>query len=267
MYYFASDIHLGAGGPAAARAVEKRFVAWLDEVSRDADAVFILGDLFDFWFEYKRVVPKGFVRVLGKLCELTDRGIRVVFMTGNHDMWVRDYFEAECGVEVYTSPRIMELAGKRVFLAHGDNMKIDHLPVLRFMNAVFRSKTIRFLFSWLVHPDWAMRFGHWWSGKSRKRHNDADRRAAETGGPGGFDASLTEPLIAYARSYAATHEVDDFVFGHMHFARDYRDGALHVVHLGCWEKNPAYAVLDNRGVLSLRKLEEEEPLPAKNGTR
>ena len=95
MYYFASDIHLGAGGPAAARAVEKRFVAWLDEVSRDADAVFILGDLFDFWFEYKRVVPKGFVRVLGKLCELTDRGIRVVFMTGNHDMWVRDYFEAE----------------------------------------------------------------------------------------------------------------------------------------------------------------------------
>ena len=170
MYYFASDIHLGAGGPAAARAVEKRFVAWLDEVSRDADAVFILGDLFDFWFEYKRVVPKGFVRVLGKLCELTDRGIRVVFMTGNHDMWVRDYFEAECGVEVYTSPRIMELAGKRVFLAHGDNMKIDHLPVLRFMNAVFRSKTIRFLFSWLVHPDWAMRFGQWWSGKSRKRH-------------------------------------------------------------------------------------------------
>lgn len=146
MYYFASDIHLGAGGPAAARAVEKRFVAWLDEVSRDADAVFILGDLFDFWFEYKRVVPKGFVRVLGKLCELTDRGIRVVFMTGNHDMWVRDYFEAECGVEVYTSPRIMELADKRVFLAHGDNMKIDHLPVLRFMNAVFRSKTIRFLF-------------------------------------------------------------------------------------------------------------------------
>lgn len=170
MYYFASDIHLGAGGPAAARAVEKRFVAWLDEVSRDADAVFILGDLFDFWFEYKRVVPKGFVRVLGKLCELTDRGIRVVFMTGNHDMWVRDYFEAECGVEVYTSPRIMELAGKRVFLAHGDNMKIDHLPVLRFMNAVFRSKTIRFLFSWLVHPDWAMRFGQWWSGKSRKSH-------------------------------------------------------------------------------------------------
>ena len=244
MYYFASDIHLGAGGPAAARAVEKRFVAWLDEVSRDADAVFILGDLFDFWFEYKRVVPKGFVRVLGKLCELTDRGIRVVFMTGNHDMWVRDYFEAECGVEVYTSPRIMELAGKRVFLAHGDNMKIDHLPVLRFMNAVFRSKTIRFLFSWLVHPDWAMRFGHWWSGKSRKSH------AADT-----LDVSLTEPLIQYAREYAAGHDVDHFVFGHMHFPRDFREGNLHVINLGCWEQYPSYAVLDASGEMTLRRLE------------
>ena len=201
MYYFASDIHLGAGGPAAARAVEKRFVAWLDEVSRDADAVFILGDLFDFWFEYKRVVPKGFVRVLGKLCELTDRGIRVVFMTGNHDMWVRDYFEAECGVEVYTSPRIMELAGKRVFLAHGDNMKIDHLPVLRFMNAVFRSKTIRFLFFMAR----ASRLG------------DAFRAVVERQVPQKHLVSemgdhITDPLIEYAREYAGA-ERPIFIFG------------------------------------------------------
>ena len=126
-------------------------------------------------------------------------------MTGNHDMWVRDYFEAECGVEVYTSPRIMELAGKRVFLAHGDNMKIDHLPVLRFMNAVFRSKTIRFLFSWLVHPDWAMRFGQWWSGKSRKSH-----LVSEMGD------HITDPLIEYAREYAGAERPDYFIFGHMH---------------------------------------------------
>ena len=242
MYYFASDIHLGAGGPAAARAVEKRFVAWLDEVSRDADAVFILGDLFDFWFEYKRVVPKGFVRVLGKLCELTDRGIRVVFMTGNHDMWVRDYFEAECGVEVYTSPRIMELAGKRVFLAHGDNMKIDHLPVLRFMNAVFRSKTIRFLFSWLVHPDWAMRFGQWGSGKSRKSH-----LASEMGD------HITDPLIEYAREYAGAERPDYFIFGHMHQPRDYSEGNLRVLCLGEWHSDPVYAVIDPEGNASLKK--------------
>ena len=221
MYYFASDIHLGAGGPAAARAVEKRFVAWLDEVSRDADAVFILGDLFDFWFEYKRVVPKGFVRVLGKLCELTDRGIRVVFMTGNHDMWVRDYFEAECGVEVYTSPRIMELAGKRVFLAHGDNMKIDHLPVLRFMNAVFRSKTIRFLFSWLVHPDWAMRFG-----AVVERQVPQKPSGKRDGRP------YYRPLIEYAREYAGAERPDYFIFGHMHQPRDYSEGICGCCALG-----------------------------------
>lgn len=244
MYYFASDIHLGAGEPAAARAVEKRFVAWLDEVSRDAEAIFILGDLFDFWFEYKRVVPKGFVRVLGKLCELTDRGIRVVFMTGNHDMWVRDYFEAECGVEIYTSPRVVELAGKRVFLAHGDNMKIDHLPVLRFMNAVFRSKTIRFLFSWLVHPDWAMRFGQWWSGKSRKSH-----LVSEMGD------HITDPLIEYAREYAGAERPDYFIFGHMHQPRDYSEGNLRVLCLGEWHSDPVYAVIDSEGNASLKNID------------
>ena len=218
MYYFASDIHLGAGDAATARAVERRFVAWLDDAARDAEAIFLVGDIFDFWFEYKRVVPKGFVRVLGKLCELTDRGIRVVFMTGNHDMWVRDYFEAECGVEVYTSPRIMELAGKRVFLAHGDNMKIDHLPVLRFMNAVFRSKTIRFLFSWLVHPD-----------------------------------HITDPLIEYAREYAGAERPDYFIFGHMHQPRDYSEGNLRVLCLGEWHSDPVYAVIDPEGNASLKK--------------
>ena len=106
-----------------------------------------------------------------------------------------------------------------------------------------------------MHPDLALKFGRWWSGQSRKRHHDADRRAAETGCGGGFDASLTEPLIDYARDYARTHAVDHFLFGHMHFARDYREGALHTVHLGCWEKNPSYAVLDDGGRLTLKTLE------------
>ena len=104
MIYFASDIHLGAGDPATARCTERRFTAWLDAVSRDAEAIYLLGDLFDFWFEYRRVVPQGFVRTLGKLAELTDRGVRVVFFTGNHDMWVGDYLHRECGVEIHTEP-------------------------------------------------------------------------------------------------------------------------------------------------------------------
>ena len=255
MIYFASDIHLGAGDERQARETERLFVRWLDGAARDAEAIFLVGNIFDFWFEYRRVMPKGFVRTLGKLAELTDRGIRVVFFTGNHDMWVTDYLTRECGVEICTSPQLMTLAGRRVFVAHGDNMRIDGQPMLKLLNRIFRSRTLRVLFSWGLHPDLALKFGHWWSGKSRKAHNAADRRAAETGEGGGFDASLTEPLIAYARDYARDHEVDHFVFGHMHYARDYREGSLHVVNLGCWEKNPAYAVLDDAGEMTLKRLE------------
>ena len=125
MYYFASDIHLGAGGEAFAQQTERLFVRWLDDAAQDAEAIFLVGDVFDFWFEYRGVVPKGFVRTLGKLAELTDRGIRVVFFTGNHDMWVGDYLARECGVEIHTSPQQFCLNGKNVFIAHGDNMNID----------------------------------------------------------------------------------------------------------------------------------------------
>ena len=102
MYYFASDIHLGAGSTAEAQAVERRFVAWLSEIEHDAEVVFLVGDVFDFWFEYGRVVPKGFVRVLGKLAQMSDKGIRIHFFTGNHDMWVTDYLTRECGMEIHT---------------------------------------------------------------------------------------------------------------------------------------------------------------------
>lgn len=244
MYYFASDIHLGAGDEPAARQTERLFVAWLDRAAQDAEAIFLVGDIFDFWFEYGRVVPKGFVRTLGKLAELNDRGIRMVFFTGNHDMWVTDYLTRECGVEVHTAPEVLVLGSRRVFIAHGDNMRIDDRPLLRLMNRIFRSRVLRWLFSWGVHPDLAVKFGRWWSGKSRKSHGPSSDL-----GP-----SVTEPLIAYARDYAATHRVDHFVFGHMHYARDYRDGALHVVHLGSWERNPAFAVLDDEGELTLKRL-------------
>lgn len=244
MYYFASDIHLGAGGEAFAQQTERRFVRWLDDAAQDAEAIFLVGDVFDFWFEYRGVVPKGFVRTLGKLAELTDRGIRVVFFTGNHDMWVGDYLARECGVEIHTSPQQFCLNGKNVFIAHGDNMNIDGQPVLKFLNTVFRSRTLRWLFSWLLHPDLAMCFGHWWSGKSRKSHGAEE-----------LDVSLTEPLIEYARRYAAEHDVDHFVFGHMHFPRDYRGQGLHVINLGCWEKYPSCAVLDASGGMTLKMLE------------
>ena len=170
--------------------------------------------------------------------------MRVVFFTGNHDMWVGDYLARECGLEIHTSPEVMTLSGKKVFIAHGDNMNIDGQPVLKFLNTVFRSRTLRWLFSWLLHPDLAMRFGHWWSGKSRKSHGAEE-----------LDVSITEPLIEYARRYAAEHDVDHFVFGHMHFPRDYRGQGLHVINLGCWEKYPSCAVLDASGGMTLKMLE------------
>lgn len=255
MIYFVSDIHLGGGDEESARQTERRFTVWLDRVGADAEAIVLAGDLFDFWFEYRRVVPKGFVRTLGRLAALTDRGVRVLFFTGNHDMWVGDYLTRECGVEIHTSPQVMTLAGRKVFIAHGDNMNIDGQPMLKLLNRIFRSRTLKWLFSWGVHPDLALKFGHWWSGKSRKRHNAADEEAVRTGRGGGFNASLTEPLVDYARQYAATHDVDHFVFGHMHFPCECREGRLHVVNLGCWEKSPSYAVLDAAGEMRLLKLE------------
>ncbi len=196
---------------------------------------------------------KGFVRTLGKLAELTDRGVRVVFFTGNHDMWVGDYLARECGLEIHTSPEVMTLSGKKVFIAHGDNMKIDGQPMLKFLNRIFRSRTLRWLFSWGVHPDWALRFGHWWSGRSRKGHGEEAARGASLTEPyTGSSEPHTEPLVEYAREYSRTHAVDLFVFGHMHFPRDCREGRLHVVNLGCWAENPSYAVLDAAGELTLK---------------
>lgn len=242
MVYFAADVHLGAGSPDRVRAVERRFVAWLDRAGADAGTIVLAGDIFDFRFEYRRVVPKGFVRTLGKLAELSDRGVRILYFTGNHDMWLTDYLVRECGVELRFAPEVMTLGGQRVYVAHGDNLPCEKRPATRLLNTVFRWRWLRRAFSWGVHPDLAMRFGLWWSASTRRRH------AAE----GPPRAAFTEPLIAFAREYAARHRVDHFVFGHMHYPRDYREEGLHTLHLGCWEEHPSYGLLDDAGNLTLK---------------
>ena len=242
MYYFASDVHLGAGDELTSRRTEQRFVAWLDMVAKDAEEIFLVGDIFDFWFEYNYVIPKGFVRALGKLAELADKGVKITFITGNHDMWAKDYLERECGIKTFFTPQTVELAGKRLFVAHGDNMNIKKQPVLRLMNATFRSRIARVLFSWLVHPDLALKFGKWWSGKSRKSHS------MET---------LTEKslgfLIDYARGYKAENPTTDYIiFGHMHYPYDLSQEQLRVLFLGCWEGDATYAALDSEGNIELK---------------
>ena len=258
MHYFVSDIHLGSGDKSEQRRVERLFLDFLAKIEADAETIFLVGDIFDFWFEYKQVVPKGFVRVLGRLAELSDKGIRVVMLTGNHDMWVGDYLTEECGIELYTTPQRFTLAGKELFVAHGDNMNIKGKPVLRAMNAMFRSKLLRKVASWLIHPDLFMRFGQWWSSKSRKSHG------------GVRSVKVLNPLIDYAFSYLyKTQVVDYFVFGHMHFVHDYFDtmrvykvneeNAMYdisfdarILFMGDWHTQPSYVQLDNNGKIELK---------------
>ena len=247
MYYFASDVHLGAGDELTSRRTEQRFVAWLDTVAKDAEEIFLVGDIFDFWFEYNYVIPKGFVRALGKLAELADRGVKITFITGNHDMWAKDYLERECGIKTFFTPQTVELAGKRLFVAHGDNMNIKNQPVLRLMNATFRSRIARVLFSWLVHPDLALKFGKWWSGSSRKSHGAAP--APEV---------ANKSLVEYATQHPHASEIDLFIFGHTHAAAEYKSPHSLIYFLGEWigSDTPTYGVLDNEGNFSLKQFKD-----------
>lgn len=235
MIYFASDIHLGSGDSATQKSTERRFVQWLEGIKPTAEALFLVGDVFDFWFEYNRVVPKGFVRTLAKLAELADSGVRVVMLTGNHDMWVGDYLTTECGIELYTKPQIFTLKGKKFFVSHGDNTNIKGQPMLKLINAIFRSKVLRAIFSWIIHPDLFLRFGQWWSGSSRKAHK------AQT------DLRYLDPLIEYAKGYKEA-KVDHFIFGHIHIPHQIDN----ITFLGNWAESCSWAELDDNGTINLK---------------
>lgn len=249
MFYFASDIHLGSGGKEESRRVEKLFLEWLGRVAEDAEAIFLCGDIFDFWFEYKRVAPKGHVRVLAKIAELTDRGVRVVFMAGNHDMWIGDYLSEECGAELYTSPKRFKLGDSVVHVAHGDNLNIGGDWVLKLMNTTFRSKIVRVLFSSLVHPDLALKFGQWWSSSSRKGHGSEEVHNIEK--HRGVNA-----LLKYAESQQEISPCNHYIYGHLHQTYQHRDpqGEYYVTFMGDWSHNPSYAVLDLEGNMKIERV-------------
>ena len=241
MHYFVSDIHLGSGDIIEQKRVERSFLDFLNQIEKDAETLFLVGDIFDFWFEYKRVVPKGYTRVLGRLAELSDKGVKIIMLTGNHDMWVDDYLTEECGITIYTKPQIFTLADKTLFVAHGDNMNIKDQPVLRLMNAMFRSKGLRKVASWLIHPDHFLRFGKWWSGKSRKSHGEMQ------------NSKVLNPLIDYAIEYSKSHNIDYYVFGHLHLVADIV-GAQRILFMGDWHTQPSYIALDNNGTIELKTI-------------
>ena len=233
--YFVSDVHLGAPALSNNFEREKLFVRWLEEISHDAEMIFLMGDIFDFWFEYKRVAPRGFVRVLGKIAEITDKGIPLHFFTGNHDVWVFDYLPAETGVIVHREPFETEIKGKRFYLAHGDGLNPSDKGYL-LIKALFHNRTAQWLFARL-HPNFALGLAHRWSKHSRLANGVEGAR---------FMGEEREEQISYARKLLnAGKQFDYFIFGHRHLALEYNlndESKLYL--LGEWIREYSYGVFD-----------------------
>ena len=239
--YFLSDFHLGAPDHETSLIREKRIVKFLDDIKNDAEVIFILGDLFDFWYEYKKVVPKGFVRILGKLAELTDGGITIYFFVGNHDMWMNGYFEKELNIEVFHEPKEFDFNGKKFLIGHGDGLGPgDHR--YKMMKKVFRSKFSQTLFG-MLHPSAGIGIADYFSRKSRATTGSGDEH---------FLGDDKEWLIIYAKDMLEKKHVDYFIFGHRHLPIEYKlnDESVYI-NLGDWIKYFTYAVFDGEN-LSLK---------------
>lgn len=234
--YFASDQHLGAPNYEHSLTREKHFVKWLDTVKTDAQEIFLLGDLFDFWFEYKTAVPRGYVRMLGKLAEITDSGIPVTFFTGNHDMWMFDYFPKEIGVTLYKDPIEYEVNGKRFYIGHGDGLGPgDH--GYKFIKKVFRNPLCQWLFARL-HPNFGIGLANYFSSKSRIANADSDKK---------FLGEENEWLAIFAKEQLEKQHYDYFVFGHRHLPLDLKVGEnSRYINLGEWVTDFTYGVFDGQ---------------------
>ncbi|MGB0788103.1 MAG: UDP-2,3-diacylglucosamine diphosphatase [Marinirhabdus sp.] len=232
--YFSSDNHLGAPTAAQSLPREKKFVRWLDTVKHDAAAIFLLGDLFDFWFEYKTVVPKGFVRVLGKLAELSDSGIPLHFFVGNHDLWMRDYFEKELNIPTYREPKGFVFNDKTFFIGHGDGKGPGDRGYKR-MKKIFENPFFNWLFRWL-HPEWGMRLAQYLSVKNKLISGEEDKK---------FLGEENEWLVQYAKRKLTAKHYDYFIFGHRHLALEIELGGNSTYYnLGDWISQYTYGVFD-----------------------
>jgi UDP-2,3-diacylglucosamine hydrolase len=232
--FFASDFHLGlnTGSPPIER--EKKVVGWLNSVAPYAKEIYLLGDIFDFWWEYKLVVPRGFTRFLGTAAAITDSGVPIHFFPGNHDMWVGDYLSSECGFIIHKTPLTTVLNGKKFHLAHGEGLGTNDTGY-KILLSIFRNKTLRKLYSSL-HPSIGIGIGHRWSLNSRLGKGISHKFLGED----------KEDLIRYARSILENEKIDYFIFGHRHLAMTYNlmEGA-EIVFLGDWINNGSFAELDD----------------------
>lgn len=232
--YFASDFHLGAPNDTKSPERERLICKWLDEIKVDAEEIYLVGDIFDFWFEHKYTIPKGFVRILGKIAELVDSGIPVHFFSGNHDTWMKDYFQKEIGVSVNHVPITKEYNGKVFYIGHGDGLGPGD-NWYKILKWIFRSKTCQWLYSRL-HPNLSFWIARGSSLKSRAVTGNKDEI---------FLGQEKEWLYAFCKDYLAKNKVDYFVFGHRHLPLDLNvDDKARYINLGDWLQYNSYAVFD-----------------------
>ncbi len=253
--YFLSDAHLGSWALEHRRTHERRLVNFLDEIKHEAAAIYLLGDIFDYWYEYKYVVPKGYTRLLGKISELTDRGIEVHFFTGNHDIWCKDYFVEECGMVMHREPITIDLYGKEFYLAHGDGLG-DESRNFKMLRAMFHSHTLQTLFS-AIHPRWTVKLGLTWAKHSRLKR--------EGGKEPDYMGEEREPLIRYTKEYLKTHpDINYFIYGHRHIMLDMMlTRQARIIIVGDWIKYFSYAVFDGNELVIDQYVEGDKERPVR----
>ena len=231
--YFVSDVHLGAPALKNNREREVLFARWLDKIKEDAAGLFLLGDIFDFWYEYKKVAPRGFTRILGRLADISDSGIPIHLFAGNHDLWVFDYLPHEIGLTFHRNEFITEIYGKKFYLAHGDGLDAEDKGYL-ILRKIFTSKTLQWFFSRL-HPNFALFLAHRWSKSSRLAKLGTEEEVKVK----------NEGMYKFAKNFLKQELVDYFIFGHRHLMIDARiNNSSRFIILGDWIKKFSYGVFD-----------------------
>lgn len=233
--YFASDLHLGIPDYESSLQREKKFVRWLDLIKRDAEELHLVGDVFDFWFEYGKSVPRGFVRLLGKIAELSDSGVKIYWYLGNHDMWIFDYIPRELGVEMIPNELIKEYGGKRFFIHHGDGLGPGDKGY-KFLKKIFRSRLCQWLFARL-HPN----FGIWLANLSSQTSRNQDKEHLK-----GFQGEENEWLVQYCKEKLEKEHFHYLIFGHRHLPLDIEIKSARYINLGDWITHFTYAVFDGQ---------------------
>jgi len=240
--YFASDFHLGAPDYATSREREARIVRWLNIIKEDAAELFLVGDVFDFWFEYNKAIPKGFIRFQGKLAELSDAGVKIVLFKGNHDMWMFDYFPKELGIDIISNELIIERGGKRFFIHHGDGVGPGD-TAFKILKKIFRSNFCQWLFA-RIHPNLGIWIAHTWSLDRKIRRLQKN-----------YTDDMYEWMVAHSKEVLQKEHFDYFIYGHRHMPVDLKVGNSRYINLGEWMNYNSYAVFD--GVdLELKYFEE-----------